>query len=462
MDKDRFKDFDEEERQLVLDFEDAMRRGDSCFFDVDELEVIIDYYFEVNDMPALERAVEYAEQLYPDSNEVRLRRAHVMIAHEDYEPALRIIKELRRQEPDNTDVAYSLGVVYGAMGEHEKAIQYYMETVADGWMLGRVYANIAEEYFFQHNFDEAIRYYLLALDTDSYDSSTLYNYVDTATQAGRLDEAVDYLKSFVEEHPYSAEGWHCLGTAYFNMGLCEKAVDAYEYSLAIDKNNANVYHDMADAQEVMGQMGEAITTLLRACDVEPNRAMIYQAVADIYVRNGNNEMAMLYLRKAVDEDPDNACATASLALIYALSGENGQAVPLIRKALRMAPEDARVLSIAGIIYDRMGNYDAACEYFSRMVASDGCDEIMCQHYVEFLFNHGDYDLLIEFAEESLALYPGNPYYSTYMAAACYYTNRYNRASRVLPHADPEMLLDICPDIANHPRLWPLVPKTNEK
>ena len=118
-------DYDEEERQLVLDFENTILKGGNQFFDEDEMEVIIDYYFEVNDLEPLQRAVEYAEELYPDSTTVRLRRAHLMIAHEQFDSALHIIKQLRRKEPDNTDVAYSLGVAYGAVGEHRKAIELY-------------------------------------------------------------------------------------------------------------------------------------------------------------------------------------------------------------------------------------------------------------------------------------------------------------------------------------------------
>ena len=58
MKKDRFKDYDDEVRDLVLDFEQTVLNGESQFFDADELEIIIDYYFEVNDEKPLEKAVE--------------------------------------------------------------------------------------------------------------------------------------------------------------------------------------------------------------------------------------------------------------------------------------------------------------------------------------------------------------------------------------------------------------------
>lgn len=460
MDKDRFKDFDEEERQLVLDFENTILRGGHRFFDVDELEVIMDYYFEVNDIAPLERAVEYAEQLYPESTSVKLRRAHLLIAQEKFEPALKIIKTLRRQEPDNTDVAYSLGVAYGAVGEHEKAIELFLEAAADGWLLGRIYANIAEEYYHMDNYEEAIRYYKLSLDTDSYDSSTLYNYVDTAILSHNIEDAIVYLNSFVGEHPYSSEGWQCLGNLHREMGLFEKAVDAYEYAIAIDKTNFGAYTDLSSALELMGKTADAVTALLRARDYAPNRSLLYRMVANIYMNSDNVDMALIYYRKSVDENPSDPDALAALALAYVVSGEVSTALPLIRSALRQAPDSADVLFSAAVIYDSIDNFEAASDYFERTMMSDNCTEIMCQRYTIFLYNHKVYDILIQFGEESLEIYPRNPFYCTYLAAAYFYTNRYNRASRVLPHVNPEALAELCPEIMQHPRLGPLVPGKN--
>lgn len=457
MNYDRNNDFDEEERQLVIDFENTVLQGGSQFFDVDELEIIIDYYLEVNDIERLKRAVEFAEDLYPDSTSVQLRRAHLLIAEEQFEPALHIIKQLRRREPQNTDVAYSLGVAYGAVGESRKAIELFHEAAEDGWLLGRIYSNIAEEYYHLKEYDEAIRYYLLALDTDTYDNSTLYNYLDTCMQAQRLEDAVTHLQSFVGEHPYCCEAWHCLGTAWRELGLFEKAVDAYEYALAIDKTYFGVYVDLSVALEEMNRPGEAVSTLLRARDYVEDRSALYRGIAFIYVRADNNDMAVLYFRKAIEENPSDAESYAALALGYAVMDDLGTALPLVKKAMRIAPESPEVLCSAAIVYDMQGNYDAASDCFDRMLATGDCTEQQYERYISFLFQHGSFDTVIDFATESLDLYPHNSLYSTYLVAACFFTNRYNRASRAMPDVDPWLLRELCPPIILHPRLGPLIP-----
>ena len=128
MKKDRFHDYDDELRNLVIEFESTVLQGKDQFFDVDELEMIIDYYFEVNDTKPLARAVEYAEYLYPNNTPIRLRRAHLMISNRQFAPALKRLLLLREKEPDNTDIAYSLGVAYSAMDKPEKSIECFQEA----------------------------------------------------------------------------------------------------------------------------------------------------------------------------------------------------------------------------------------------------------------------------------------------------------------------------------------------
>ena len=466
MKKDRFHNFDDEVRELVLDFENTVLRGESQFFDVDELEIIIDYYFEVNDTKPLERAVQYAEQLYPHSTSVRLRRAHLLISREQYRKALAVLNRMREEEPDNTDVAYSLGVANGAVGESKKAIAYFKEAATDGWMLGRIYANMAEEYYKLRDYDSTLEYYRKAMESDSCDDFTIYNYYDVCFETGRVEEAVDYLKKYVNEHPYNKEAWYCLGCAYRDLTLYEKAVDAYEFAIAIDKSYVDAYVALSQTQDFMCHTSEAVTTMLRVLDYSDDRSRVYRTIGSLYAREANFDTAVAYFRKAIEENPIDAEAYASMAVCYIETGDATTAISNVEKALHvmeMHPSDffpdgnPDVLCSAGMVYDTLGDFEKASEYFEQMITTGYYTEPQCQLYTQFLFNHKVYDVMEQFAEESLEVYPHSPFYCTYLAAAYFYTNRYNRARKMLPDVSPAMLAEICPEIISHPLLGPLIP-----
>ena len=468
MKKDRFNNFDDEVRTLVLDFENTVLKGKMQFFDVDEMELIIDYYFEVNDEKPLQRAVEYAEELYPDSTAIRLRRAHLMIAREEFDKALKVLNRMREEEPDNTDVAYSLGVASGAAGQSEKAIAYYKEAARDGWMLGRVYANMAEEYYKLHDYDSALNFYRKAMETDSCDDVTLYNFYDVSYEAGRLEQASDYLGKYVKNNPYSKEGWYSLGCTYRDLLLYEKAVDAFEYAIAIDKTFVDAYIALSQTFDSMGRTSDAVTTMLHVLDVSDEHDKIYRTIGSLYAREANYVAAMAYYKKALDANPADVEAMSALALCYLETGDTPTALSMVKRAVHLdeispaqdAPNgNPEVLCAAAMVHDAMGEFYEASDFFERMIATGLYEEHQCQLYTQFLFNHKVYDIMIEIAEESLEVLPHSSFYTTYLAAAYFYTNRYNRARRMLPDVSPVMLAELCPEFIKHPLLGPLVPSS---
>lgn len=456
--KDRFKEFDDEVRQLVLEFERTVMRGESQFFDVDELEVIIDYYLEVGDNEPLVNAIVYAEQLYPESSEIKIRRAHWYIANHKLDRALDILLRLEEADGDNTDVAYSLGVLYSEMGNHERAIDYYLHAATDGWQVGRIYSNIAEEYYKMNRYVDAIEYYMKAFDTGEYDTDMLYNYLDTCEQADLVEHAVDYLYDLAHKQPYCREAWYCLGCAYGDMGLYEKAIDALEYAITVDKDYAMAYFELAHVHEQNGNVGEAATVLIHLLDIDSDRAVVYRSLGHLFLRHDNDAAAISYFKKAIDSNPEDADSLASLGLCLLHQFELSTAQSLCERALAIDAENPDGLCCLALVSDCYGDKEKALELFDQVMDGNRYEEYHCRYYTLFLYGSGYYDILIGFAEDSLQLYPHDKFYSTYLAACFYHTNRYNSLRRIMPDVDAETLHHICPEMWDNPVMAPIIPE----
>jgi tetratricopeptide (TPR) repeat protein len=223
----------------------------------------------------------------------------------------------------------------------------------------------------------------------------------------------------------------------------------------------------------MGNTAEAVTTMLRVLDYCDDRAKIYRTIGSLYAREANYDTAMAYFKKAVDDNPADAESYAAMALCYLELGDTSTAVSKVNRALMLdedspvdpndgrdphdAPGSPDVLCAAAMVYDAIGEFYKASEYFEQMIATGIFAEHQCQLYTQFLFNHQVYDILIQFAEESLEVYPHSSFYCTYLAAAYFYTNRYNKVRKMLPDVSPALLSELCPELIMHPLLGPLVP-----
>ncbi|MBR1798954.1 MAG: tetratricopeptide repeat protein [Bacteroidales bacterium] len=453
MSNDRFKDYDSEVKQLVLRFEQTVLNGQQPFFDVDQLEIIIDYYLENGNIPPLSKAIAYAERLYPDSNAIRRRRAQLLVARQQYDDAIDMLNTLKQLEPDNTDIDYALGVAYGASDRHHEAIACFLRAAADGWELGRVYANIAEEYYRMANDDRAILYYNKALSTDTFDAATVADFYDTCRGAGKTDSAMGTLRSLTERQPYCKEAWFFLGLACASMGQYEQAIEAFELALTIDRTYTEVYVELSYVHEELGHFTEAADTLKHAIDDldDPEARQNHMCMlANLYARHNNLAVAVSYYRRVLEQNPNNVDAISSLGLCYIDLGDRSAAEQYIERALAIDPHATVVLYNAAVVCDLTGQIDRARELYNELLESAECTEQHGQVYVEFLYRNDFLDEAISRATEMLSVYPHDSFYSTFLMAAYFRQNRYNNALSLIDDADLNMARQVCPEMTEHP------------
>ncbi len=367
MNTDRFKNYQEDVKQLVLDFEAMERRGASRYFDVDQLETIIDFYLETADGDMLEKSVSYGEELFPTSNEIRLRRVHLLCFKERYKEAYNLLRQLEKIEPDDTDVLYALGVVYSALEQPRKAIQYYHKAAADGYDLGTIYGNIADEYVKMEQRAEARSYYRKALRVNPDDERSLYELANCYEDDGLTDKWINYFNRFVQEHPYSSVGWFCLGEGYMAEHLFEKAVDAYQYAIAINPDFYFAYMQLSACYQALDDSTNAVAALHDAVEHTQDKAFVYFRIGETFRFQNNAVTANAYYHKALKEDPYYAEAWSSMSICYSYLREYATAIEAAKKALKIDPESPMYLTTLAMIYADSGDYRNANRMFERAI-----------------------------------------------------------------------------------------------
>lgn len=408
MNIDRFKNFEPEVRELVLAFEKQHESG-SRFFDVDQMEVIADYYLEVQDVEGLAAAVEYGQRLFPASDEIQLRRAHLMSIRGEYPEALALLSDLERKMPDNTDVSYGLGALYSMMDQPEKAIAYYQRASSDGYELDMIYGNIADEYYKQGKTEESVAYYKRALEKNPEEERSLYNLACTWDEQGRNDESMEFFLHFVEDHPYSKGAWYSLGCAYNWLGLYEKGADAFEYAIAIDPTLYNAYLGLAESCRSLGDTPRAVQALRDSLNYTDDRPMVLHRIGLLFFEADNYHTAMAYFHNAVKEDPAYGEAWSDLGRCCQRLGYNDEAAGYYRRAIDLDPDsDAHWLRLADLylLSDKYSEAAALLES-SRAEAADkfSFDSRLLFCYYKLGRRNRLFSLLRQDAREYASLYP---------------------------------------------------------
>ena len=126
-------------KSLVRKFEDMVEQGDQAFFDVDELEGLIEHYLEHKSQRKAQSVLRYACQLYPGNLTLKLRQSQIWVAIGQPVKAVPLLKELLEIEPHSEEILATLLNVHIVGGTKDLA-----EHLQDGFHAEQPHAMLRE------------------------------------------------------------------------------------------------------------------------------------------------------------------------------------------------------------------------------------------------------------------------------------------------------------------------------
>lgn len=303
---------------------------------------------------AIERLSRYLQR-YPNSREVRLAYARVLVAERRYAEARSEFQKLLADFPANTEVIHAVALLSLQLSDYgpaESNLKRLLELdYADKATVRLYLGQIAEE---QKNYPEALRRYGEVGHGEQYLPAQI-RYAQVLARQGRLAEARVHLQQ-----------------------------------LNPSGNQQRVQLVLAEAQILRdaNQYGEAFALVERALKGLPENPDLLYDYAMLAEKIERFDVLESSLRKLIGLRPDHAHAYNALG--YTLADRNlrlAEARELIEKALKLAPEDFFIIDSMGWVLYRLGNIEESLKYLERAFAGRADPEIAA-HLGEVLWASG--------------------------------------------------------------------------
>lgn len=293
-----FEFYSEEELSALIErFQSMMEANQSFFFDIDELDAIIDHYFESGNLELLNKALHYSLEQYPGNYEFLLKKAQYYALADQPEKGLALLDELGNI--GDSDFYMTKGSLLSQLQHYREAIEEFTHALNQNHDLTEVYSNIAFEYENLEQYDKALEYLVKVLELDPDNDQTLSEIGLCYEMADRSREAIDFFLSYIDEHPYSKGAWFNLAISYNSVGENEKAIDAYEYVLAIDEEYASAWFNIANIYFSMGKLNEAIVHYKETINRETPDVVSFYFLAEAYEQNEMYDDALVNYKEAL-------------------------------------------------------------------------------------------------------------------------------------------------------------------
>jgi cytochrome c-type biogenesis protein CcmH/NrfG len=203
-----------------------------------------------------------------------LKDATAYIVAGQFQPAIRILEQLRQQKPDDIVLMAHLGQVLVAAGREEDGIPLLKQVVAREPDRFESSVDLATGYMHQGDLAGArvAVERALALNPSygpAYETQGLILW-----RTGNQRAAIAALDTAVRLDPRNARALVWMGMVQTNLGRSEDALVSFERSVRTDPINVDAWIGLANTQMSRHDFGAAAEALHRAQQLQPDRPAV--------------------------------------------------------------------------------------------------------------------------------------------------------------------------------------------
>lgn len=291
--------------ELLSQYE-ALKNGQlERFWDEQEFELVIDYFYQNGQESEALLACELALVNHPFSSEFYVLKAELLFQAQKFRQAIAVLDDLETKEQMLFDAVILRSDILVAQLKYDQAAAHLeaMSRVFTGKEQIDIMLELAEVYDECEQLDAVFDTLKAILEIDPNCEEALHKICYWADFAEKQEESIVLHQNIIDKLPYNALAWFNLGSAYQGLKLYEKAIDAYEFCVAIDDKFEIAYRNMAEAYIRLKWYDKAIESLEKNLELGKPEDVIFEAIGHCFEKKKNLPKARQYYIEATKLNP---------------------------------------------------------------------------------------------------------------------------------------------------------------
>jgi tetratricopeptide (TPR) repeat protein len=309
---------------------------------------------------------------------------------------------------------HSLGLIYEALGDIDKAIECYVASDSAAGGSFEVGMKIAELYRRTQQFDRAESLYV-ALDSLHGERGAVLNALGGLMLAkGDTARAIDFYKTAVMVDSTNHEAMRNIAQVFIENEDFAQAIKYYE-SIYRSGELVELYgRTLALLYYYNEQYAEAERLLKELLSDNPADYELHYYLGLVFTAVENDDLGVLELEKAVAMKPDFLQAWQSLCYIGIKRKRWEQALGCARRFVKSMEESSSAWRLLGYVYSAQKSYGQAREALIRALSLDSLDTQAWFELGSVNERMGEYDKAADAFRTVLRLDPKNDAAANYL------------------------------------------------
>jgi tetratricopeptide (TPR) repeat protein len=440
MNKDQYNFHEEEEIvEAIQRYEEMLKTGEMFYFDVFQIEHIIDSYIEDGKLYQALKVVELGLEQHPASFNILVKKAGILFNLGETSSAISLIDNLMLIEDTNPDLYMMKGSSYlmlgdlnGAKSNFEKSIKYSFEVDED------TFYNIGYSYEQTGHFKKALTYFSKAYELNSHNEVILYEMAFCYEKIGENYKSIEFYNKYLDIDPFSDTAWFNLGIVYNKIEKHRKATKSYEFSLVCNEDFPSAWYNLGNSYMLCRKFDKAIEAFVQFLKYDDASDEICCIIGDCYLQIRNYALAFEFYQKAITFNRKNDRAWFGSGLVMKLKNDYYESYKYFKKAVIIDDKNseywysiAKVCDKLNLFTETTDAYDKACELAPGKL-------MFWLNYSELLHHKGMIVKAISILNAGLIYHPNNA--SLHYRLSAYYLESMSEKNAI-KHLKKALLVD---------------------
>ena len=344
-------------------------RFSELYFDVDELEILVDHYIAQRRDSDAFALLEYGLKLHPNSSELLVKKAKLLLLQGDIGKASVLLDTLSVDDYEVTMLKMEALVKLNRLSEAVELAENLLKNEEDTEMCSTC-LDISSIFIEQDHYDLALSYLKVGKQYCSNNIELLSELAFCLEKVGDVDKAIDVYNDIIDIDPYYADAWFNLAQVFLGQNRYRQALHAYEMCLTIDDSDSLVWLQKGHAHFSLDEFHEAIECYEHCQKDTKDNWQLYLFLGECYEKLGDCDTAIRYNRKVLDEQPSNFDALMALGFCLMEKKQLDEAQELFAAAIKVRPQSSEAWFNMGEVVNFKSRTDDAVSYYTRAIELD--------------------------------------------------------------------------------------------
>lgn len=441
---------DDESGELVERYEKYLTGAAPGYFDVYEMERIVEYYLSHGLTKDSLNALELGQKLHPSSSLLDTKRAKIYLSTGDTNKALRILTNL--VEDSDTEVTY---LKIEALAKLERSQEAYelAEMLIDGenddvdWLC----VDVAMLFMAESEFNFALKVLKKGDTFNPENTDLLFDMAFCLEQTFKYSEAEEIYLRIIKIDSFLGEAWFNLGQIYFLQDDYEKAIEAYEYAMVINEKDTISLIQKAHSHFQLDQWSQALEDYLAYSETVTEKWQVWLFIGECYEKLENYAKSLYYYKLSYAEIPENYEALIGISICLLEMELFEESLEYIQKALKLSDELADAWVYLAEANVGLNKLKEALEAYHQAVSIDPNQPDTLLAMANIYMDFADFQTALKYYELVYSFDTTREFIELFIAVASFYVGNYDDVAKFLEMAIHRnldaagMFIEMCPD-----------------